>query len=139
MIESDNNDNVLSIEEKPENPKSSFAVTGLYFFDKDASVYAKDLKPSSRGELEITDLNNLYLQKGKLRTIKLSKGYAWLDTGTPDSLLEASNFIYTVEKRQGSKISCPEEIALEKKWLTIEDIKANAIQDNPYNDYLKNL
>tara|TARA_B100001093_G_scaffold486949_1_gene522763 strand:+ start:7641 stop:8504 length:864 start_codon:yes stop_codon:yes gene_type:complete len=140
VAEIDSKNRVISIEEKPDIPKSSYAVTGLYFYDSKASEYARSLSPSKRGELEITDLNNIYLETRKLKAIQLSKGYAWLDTGTPESLLDASNFIHTIEKRQGSKISCPEEIALEKGWITkkglLEDIgKIN----NPYNDYLRNL
>lgn len=139
VVEMDANDNVISIEEKPNKPKSKYAVTGLYFYDKNVSKYAKELKPSSRGELEITDLNNIYLLKNKLKTIKMSKGYAWLDTGTPESLLEASNFIYTIEKRQGSKISCPEEIALENNWIKPETVLKNITKNNSYNDYIKTL
>lgn len=139
VVEMDANDNVLSIEEKPIEPKSKYAVTGLYFYDKNASKYAKELKPSYRGELEITDLNNIYLRKNMLKTVKMSKGYAWLDTGTPESLLEASNFIHTIEKRQGSKISCPEEIALENNWVNPETILKNINKSNSYNDYIKTL
>lgn len=139
VVELDKNDNVLSIEEKPIKPKSKYAVTGLYFYDKNASKYAKELEPSDRGELEITDLNNIYLLKNMLKTIKMSKGYAWLDTGTPESLLEASNFIYTIEKRQGSKISCPEEVALENNWVDPETILKNIKKSNSYNDYIKSL
>ena len=139
VVEMDLNDNVLSIEEKPKNPRSKYAVTGLYFYDKDVSKYAKELKPSSRGELEITDLNNIYLLKNKLKTIKMSKGYAWLDTGTPESLLDASNFIHTIEKRQGSKISCPEEIALANSWISSKTLLKNIKNSNSYNDYLKML
>lgn len=139
VVELDKNDNVLSIEEKPIKPKSKYAVTGLYFYDKNASKYAKELEPSDRGELEITDLNNIYLLKNMLKTIKMSKGYAWLDTGTPESLLEASNFIYTIEKRQGSKISCPEEIALENNWVDPETILKNINKSNSYNNYIKSL
>lgn len=139
VVEMDANDNVLSIEEKPIEPKSKYAVTGLYFYDKNASKYAKELKPSYRGELEITDLNNIYLRKNMLKTVKMSKGYAWLDTGTPESLLEASNFIHTIEKRQGSKISCPEEIALKNNWVNPETILKNINKSNSYNDYIKTL
>lgn len=139
VVEMDINNNVISIEEKPEVPKSSYAVTGLYFYDHHAPSYAKLLNPSHRGELEITDLNNIYLNKNKLKTIKMSKGFAWLDTGTPESLLEASNFIHTIEKRQGSKISCPEEIALENKWVDKETILKNILVENEYTGYLKSL
>ncbi len=140
VIEIDKNNNVLSIEEKPKKPKSSYAITGIYFYDEKAPNYAKDLLPSKRGELEISDLNNVYLKKGNLKAIPLSKGYAWLDTGTPESLLEASNFIHTIEKRQGSKICCPEEIALKQKWINKEELLKNIHNiNNPYNDYLKGL
>lgn len=140
VVEIDNKGNVQSIEEKPDEPKSSLAVTGLYFYDENASSHAKELLPSPRGELEITDLNNIYLKNENLKAISLSKGYAWLDTGTPESLIEASNFIYTIEKRQGSKICCPEEIALMKEWITKEDLLKNIENSfNPYNDYLRGL
>ena len=140
VAEIDSKNRVISIEEKPSIPKSSYAVTGLYFYDSKASKYARSLSPSKRGELEITDLNNIYLETGKLKAIQLSKGYAWLDTGTPESLLDASNFIHTIEKRQGSKISCPEEIALEKGWVTKNELLESIEKiNNPYNDYLRNL
>ena len=140
VAEIDSKNRVISIEEKPDIPKSSYAVTGLYFYDSKASKYARSLSPSKRGELEITDLNNIYLETGKLKAIQLSKGYAWLDTGTPESLLDASNFIHTIEKRQGSKISCPEEIALEKGWITKNELIESIEKiNNPYNDYLRNL
>jgi glucose-1-phosphate thymidylyltransferase len=140
VAEIDSKNRVISIEEKPGIPKSSYAVTGLYFYDSKASKYARSLSPSKRGELEITDLNNIYLETGKLKAIQLSKGYAWLDTGTPESLLDASNFIHTIEKRQGSKISCPEEIALEKGWVTKNELLESIEKiNNPYNDYLRNL
>ena len=140
VAEIDSKNRVISIEEKPGIPKSSYAVTGLYFYDSKASKYARSLSPSKRGELEITDLNNIYLETGKLKAIQLSKGYAWLDTGTPESLLDASNFIHTIEKRQGSKISCPEEIALEKGWVTKNELLESIENiNNPYNDYLRNL
>lgn len=139
VIEFDAKDNVISIEEKPSKPKSNYAVTGLYFYDQNASKYALELTPSARGELEITDLNNIYLKNEKLKTVKLSKGYAWLDTGTPESLLDASNFIYTIEKRQGSKISCPEEIALNQQWITKDSIIDIAKQNNAYDKYLRDL
>jgi glucose-1-phosphate thymidylyltransferase len=128
----------ISIEEKPNKPKSSFAVTGLYFFDKYASSYAKTIKPSKRGELEITDLNNIYLNKKKLRVQILSRGIAWFDTGTPDSLLDASNYISNLEKRQGLKVSCPEEIAFNKKWIEKKEIQS-LTKLYPSSDYIKYL
>ena len=140
VVEFDKNFNALSIEEKPEKPKSNFAVTGLYFYDNNVIDYAKSLKPSPRGELEITDINKIYLQEKKLNVQLLSRGYAWLDTGTPQSLMEASHFIYTLEKRQGTKISCPEEIALNKNWITQEDIfRTIGSKKGPYIDYLTSL
>lgn len=132
--------NVLSIEEKPIQPKSNFAVTGLYFYPSGVSSLAKSLQPSIRGELEITDLNRLYLEQKKLHVSLMSRGYAWLDTGTPKSMVEASNFISTIEERQGTKIGCPEEIALKKGFITISDIKNNnLIKNNDYTNYLLSL
>lgn len=119
----------VSIEEKPQKPKSNFAVTGLYFFDNRATQFAKSLEPSSRNELEITDLNNIYLRFGKLKIQKMSRGYAWLDTGTPESLLEASEFVQTIEKRQGLKIAVPEEIAFQKGWISAKHLEK---QIQPY-------
>jgi glucose-1-phosphate thymidylyltransferase len=139
VVEFDDNDNIMSIQEKPNKPSSSFAVTGLYFFDEKASQYSKALAPSERGELEITDLINIYLEKNKLKAFKLSKGFAWLDTGTPESLLDASNFVSTIEKRQGSKICCPEEIAFKNKWITRENLLDASKELNPYNNYLRTL
>ena len=139
VVEFDSNDNILSIQEKPKNPPSNFAVTGLYFYDENASRYSKELQPSARGELEISDLNNVYLEKNKLKLFKLSKGFAWLDTGTPESLLDASNFVATIEKRQGSKICCPEEIALINKWISKESLLESTRDQNPYNNYLRTL
>ncbi|MCS5623529.1 MAG: glucose-1-phosphate thymidylyltransferase RfbA, partial [Candidatus Marinimicrobia bacterium] len=118
VLEFDENKRVVGLEEKPKNPKSNFAVTGLYFYDNNATEYAKRIKPSSRGELEITDLNRMYLEQQKLSVEIMGRGYAWLDTGTHETLLEAQNFIQTIEHRQGLKIACPEEIAFHKNWIS---------------------
>ena len=140
VVEFDETQKVLSIEEKPSSPKSNYAVTGLYFYDNSVVDFAKSLKPSPRGELEITDLNKVYLKEEKLNVERLSRGYAWLDTGTPESLIEASHFIYTLEKRQGKKISCLEEIALYKGWISKEDLLANIHnKKGQYVDYLREL
>lgn len=127
------------IEEKPANPKSHWAVTGLYFYDNDVVTVARDLKPSPRGELEITDVNRAYLTRGDLEVVRLGRGYAWLDTGTHDSLHDAASFVRTIELRQGIKIACPEEIALEHGWLSPEDIerRAAALGDTDYAAYLR--
>ncbi|MFN7640174.1 MAG: glucose-1-phosphate thymidylyltransferase RfbA, partial [bacterium] len=141
VAEFDAQGRVLSIEEKPLHPKSSYAVTGLYFYDKDVVSLAKQVKPSPRGELEITDLNKLYLEKGKLSVEKMGRGYAWLDTGTHESLLEAANFIATIEHRQGLRVCCPEEIAWHKGWISDADLEAlgRAIAKNGYGQYLLSL
>ena len=141
IVNFDKEFNALRIEEKPKNPKSSFAVTGLYFYDQDVVDIAKTLKPSSRGELEITDLNNYYLQHKKLKVEVFSRGVAWLDAGTVDSLIDAGSFIKTIEQRQGLKVSCPEEIAWRSGWINNEQLKTNAkkLKESSYGKYLMNL
>ena len=141
VVEFDNSGKVLSIEEKPQNPKSDFAVTGLYFYDNNVAEYAKSLKPSRRGELEITDLNNIYLQKGKLNVELLGRGFAWLDTGTHQSLLQASQYVQTIEENQGIKIACLEEIAYRLGFLSADDIIRNIpdVKDNEYYNYIKRI
>ena len=141
IVEFDANKKVISIEEKPENPKSNYAVIGLYFYDNKVIEYAKQIEPSPRGELEITDINKLYLEAGELNVENLSRGIAWIDAGTFDSLLTASNFISTVEKMQGTKISCPEEIAYRNGWITLEDLKelAEPLVKSGYGKYLYSI
>lgn len=141
VVEFNENKLAVSLEEKPQQPKSNFAVTGLYFYDKHVVEYAKNLKPSLRGELEITDLNKIYLNQAKLNVITMKRGYAWLDTGTHDSLLEASNFIQTMEHRQGIKIACLEEIAYHKGWLTKDKINKmlNGMGKSGYVSYLRKI
>ncbi len=137
-----NDDNeVISLEEKPMQPQSNFAVTGLYFYDRQVVKLAKDLKPSKRGELEITDLNKKYLAQNELFIERMDRGYAWLDTGTHDSLLEAGQFIATIENRQGLKVACPEEIAYRKQWITKTDLAnlAKPLMKNQYGEYLLKL
>lgn len=131
----------INIEEKPSSPKSNYAVTGLYFYDKDVCNVAKEIKPSSRGELEITDVNRHYLESGQLEVEIMGRGYAWLDTGTHDSLLEASSFIATLQKRQGLQVSCPEEIAFQNGWINPEELEklALSIKNNNYGQYLASL
>ena len=141
VAEFDKNNKVLCLEEKPKNPKSNYAVTGLYFYDKDVVAMAKSLEPSARGELEITDLNRLYLEKEKLNVEIMGRGYAWLDTGTHDSLLEASQFIATLENRQGLKISCPEEISFRQGWINASQLEklAAPLSKNGYGQYLQRI
>lgn len=140
VVEFDDNNNIIGIEEKPDFPKSNHAVTGLYFYNNDVIDIAKKITPSKRGELEITDINISYMKKGNLLVEPLSAGHTWLDTGTPESLMKASQFIYTVEERQGIKISCPEEIAYNNKWVLRETIEKNikGLSGN-YIDYIKNM
>lgn len=141
VAEFDNDGKVLSLEEKPAKPKSNYAVTGLYFYDKDVVDIAKGIKPSPRGELEITDLNRVYLEREKLAVEKMGRGYAWLDTGTHDSLLEASQFIATLENRQGLKVACPEEIAYRQGWITASALETLAmpLAKNGYGKYLQRI
>jgi glucose-1-phosphate thymidylyltransferase len=141
VAEFDQNNKVISIEEKPKNPKSNYALTGLYFYDQDVVNFAKSLKPSLRGELEITDLNQLYLNEKKLHVEIMGRGYAWLDTGTHDSLLEASRFIATIENRQGLKVACPEEISYRLGWISASQLEKLALplSKNGYGEYLKRV
>lgn len=141
VVEFDENDRAVSIEEKPENPKSSYAATGLYFYDNKVVEYAKGLKPSARGELEITDLNKIYLKEGRLNVQPLGRGFAWLDTGTHKSLLQAGQYVQTIEENQGIKIACLEEVAYRAGFLTKEEILENAkkYNDNEYFHYVKNI
>jgi glucose-1-phosphate thymidylyltransferase len=141
VVEFDHDGNVISLEEKPKEPRSNFAVTGLYFYDSDVVKMAKSLRPSARGELEITDLNRLYLDAGKLHVKLMSRGYAWLDTGTHESLLDAAMFIQTVEKRQGTKIACPEEIAWRLGYIDTSQLLAlaNENKNNGYGQYLLHI
>ncbi|MBD9483589.1 glucose-1-phosphate thymidylyltransferase RfbA [Pseudomonas sp. PDM14] len=141
VIEFDPQGNAVSIEEKPEKPKSSYAVTGLYFYDNDVIEIAKAVKPSSRGELEITDVNNAYLARGDLRVERFGRGFAWLDTGTHDSLLDASQYVQTIEQRQGLKVACLEEIAFQQGWIERERLlmQAKAFGKTGYGQYLYQL
>jgi glucose-1-phosphate thymidylyltransferase len=141
VAEFDPKGKVLSIEEKPQKPKSNFAITGLYFYDNRVVDFAKSLKPSARGELEITDLNRCYLQANALHVELMGRGFAWLDTGTHDSLIEASQFIATIEKRQGLKVACPEEIAYRQQWIDAEQLNrlAQPLLKNGYGHYLQRL
>jgi glucose-1-phosphate thymidylyltransferase len=141
VVEFDANKNVISIEEKPQKPKSNYAVPGLYFYDNDVVGISKALKPSPRGELEITDVNNEYLKRGRLKVAPMSRGTAWLDTGTFDSLMQASNFVQTIEQRQGLKIGCIEEVAFRMKFIDKDQLLslAKPLEKSGYGTYLKNL
>jgi len=141
VVEFDENNKAISIEEKPKKAKSNFAVTGLYFYDNDVVEIAKNIKPSERGELEITCVNNEYLKRGKLSVELLGRGFAWLDTGTYDSLMDAGQYVQTIEHRQGFKIACLEEIAFNQGWLSAEKIKeiAKPLMKNTYGEYLFDL
>ncbi len=141
IVEFDEDGKVISVEEKPENPKSNYCITGLYFYDNRVVDIAKQVKPSERGELEITDLNRMYLEDEKLNVQLLGRGFAWLDTGTMDSLVEAADFVQTIEKRQGIKISAPEEIAYINKWIDKETILKSAARygKSPYGEHLKRV
>lgn len=141
VVEFDASGKAVSIEEKPKVPKSNYAVTGLYFYDNDVVSIAENIKPSARGELEITSVNNEYLQRGKLHVETLGRGYAWLDTGTHESMLDAANFIHTIETRQGLQVACLQEIALENKWMTPAEVR-ESIQDmlkTEYGQYLMRI
>jgi glucose-1-phosphate thymidylyltransferase len=141
IVEFDKDGKAVSIEEKPKNPKTNYCVTGLYFYDNDVVEYAKNLKPSARGELEITDLNRIYLEKGKLNVELLGQGFTWLDTGTHESLVDATNFVYTVERHQHRKIACLEEIAYLNGWISREEVlkRYEVLKKNQYGQYLKDV
>ena len=141
VVEFDSSGKAISIEEKPENPKSNYAVTGLYFYDNDVVEIAKSIKPSPRGELEITDVNNAYLARNELHVSLLGRGFAWLDTGTHDSLIQAGSFVQTVEQRQGFKVACLEEIAYQNGWISEESLReqGEALKKTGYGQYLLSL
>ncbi len=141
VVEFDGSGKVVSLEEKPENPRSSYAVTGLYFYDERAASFARELRPSARGELEITDLNRRYLSEDELHVEVLGRGMAWLDTGTHESLLQASNFVQTIEERQGLKVACPEEVAYRQGWIDADALAdlAEPMKKNGYGRYLLRL
>ena len=141
VVEFDQSGRVVSLEEKPEDPRSNYAVTGLYFYDDNAVQFAKQIKPSQRGELEITDLNRMYLEKETLFVEVMGRGYAWLDTGTHESLLNANQFVQTIEVRQGLKIACPEEIAFRRKWINEDQLEklAEPMINNSYGKYLRQV
>lgn len=141
IVEFDGEGRVISVEEKPQEPKSNYCITGLYFYDGRVTEYAKQVKPSARGELEITDLNRMYLKDGSLNVKLLGRGFAWLDTGTVDSLAEATDFVQTLQKRQSVEISAPEEIAYVNGWVTKEELLKSAVQygKSPYGEHLKQV
>ncbi|MCJ8524151.1 glucose-1-phosphate thymidylyltransferase RfbA [Enterobacter hormaechei] len=141
VVEFDKDGTAIGLEEKPQQPKSNYALTGLYFYDNDVIEMAKSLTPSERGELEITDINRIYMQQGRLSVAMMRRGYAWLDTGTHQSMIEASNFIATIEERQGLKVSCPEEIAFRRGFIDAEQLRvlAEPLKKTGYGQYLLNL
>ncbi|MEG6215414.1 glucose-1-phosphate thymidylyltransferase RfbA [Enterobacter quasihormaechei] len=141
VVEFDKDGTAIGLEEKPQQPKSNYAITGLYFYDNDVIEMAKSLSPSDRGELEITDINRIYMQQGRLSVAMMRRGYAWLDTGTHQSMIEASNFIATIEERQGLKVSCPEEIAFRRGFIDAEQLRvlAEPLKKTGYGQYLLNL
>ena len=141
VAEFDGNDKVVSVEEKPEQPKSHYAITGLYFYDKQVVDIASSIKPSHRGELEITDVNRVYLEQSQLSVERMSRGFAWLVTGSHDSLLDAANFIETIQKRQGLMVCCPEEIAFTKGWISTTEVEklAHTLKKNEYGQYLTRM